>query len=107
MSNVQAILAAMVLVCLAIVFMTLAIERHKQKTPSADAYLRFLNRVTLRVYSNHQVIIGPLSLTDLAMIVRYGGYQGQPEQSIMHIPSPGIIHPVFDITVEVEGTEVY
>lgn len=78
----------------------------RRKKPTAIDYLRFHDRVTLRVYSNGAVIMGPLSLSDLAMFVRYGGYQGEGETSILHIPTPfGVTHPELDITVECIGDE--
>jgi len=59
------------------------------------------DRIRLRVYVGGRLVLGPLTLNELATVVEYGRYKQMGETSILHIPAtPGRIHPEYDLTVE-------
>jgi len=78
-------------------------KRRRKRAKVAD-WLRYYDRVNLRLYVNGNVIMGPLSLTDLALMVKYGGYEvAGGEQSLLSIAGDDERLRI-DFTAECEST---
>lgn len=59
--------------------------------------------IVIRMYDRSgNLIVGPLSLTELGMMIVYGGWRGVGERSIIHITGAGSVMGAgpFDVTAE-------